>query len=93
MIILEAFRIEPRTGNVFLRTTPELKTYYLGVQASDDGTCPGCPAVGNVLTSETSVMEVTIVDRNRYSPTFTSCNATMSILELAAAGTVIGDVG
>ncbi|VDD83839.1 unnamed protein product [Mesocestoides corti] len=86
------FKMDRETGMVYLTSTPQLITYDLGIQAADDGTCPGCPASGTGLESEVVRLVVEVVDRNLVAPEFTLCPAEMTLQEAAPAGTVLGKV-
>ncbi|VDK68862.1 unnamed protein product [Dibothriocephalus latus] len=89
---LPPFRVNDTSGNVYVTTRPELKTYFLQVVAEDDGSCPGCPISNQHLRSEPMTLEVKVVDRNSHAPTFSVCPPSMKIMELAPAGTVLGQV-
>ncbi len=77
---------------LYIIRSAQLTTYILPVQAADDGTCPGCPPTGPILESEVVNITVNVVDRNLRAPKFTACPATMTLKELAPAGTLIGKV-
>lgn len=89
---LGPFRIEQGTGLLYMMREAQLMNYTLPVQASDDGSCTGCPAPGAILESNVVDFFVEVVDRNLMAPTFTTCPPRLSLLELASAGTVIGKV-
>nr|VZI39916.1 unnamed protein product [Spirometra erinaceieuropaei] len=90
--VLGPFRLDATSGNVYVNSKPELKVYYLLIRAEDDGSCPGCPISSQRLLSEPITLQVEVVDRNDHAPTFSVCPPSMTIRELAPAGTRIGQV-
>lgn len=86
------FKIEAQTGKILLSREPDLANYTLPVRATDLGSCPGCPAQGTTLESETISINVEVVDLNLAAPTFTECPTSMILQELAPAGTNVGKV-
>uniref|UniRef100_A0A0X3PH08 Neural-cadherin n=1 Tax=Schistocephalus solidus TaxID=70667 RepID=A0A0X3PH08_SCHSO len=90
--VLGPFKLDATTGNVYLNSEPELKVYSLLVCAEDDGSCPGCPVSSQKLRSQPMTLQVEVVDRNAHAPTFSDCPHKMNIMELAPAGTKIGQV-
>ncbi|VEL33974.1 unnamed protein product [Protopolystoma xenopodis] len=91
--ISDIFNINPVNGQISMTSPPSIATNYtLNLVAQDDGTCPGCPAVGSILTSQIFLLTVQVYEVNLHRPSFTSCQATFTLLEASAAGTILGTV-